>query len=94
MVGIPYAQVRLNNTITFGACYNLAKRHVKANPTEALETPETPVSTTNSGQEATKRYSHPTSTETSISSNTENTSRVLRVESWTLIVAMLVAICL
>ncbi|KAH7258938.1 uncharacterized protein BKA55DRAFT_536648 [Fusarium redolens] len=94
MVGIPYAQVRLNNTITFGACYDLAKRHVKANSTEALETPETPVSTTNSGQEATKRYSHPTSTETSISSNTENTSRVLRVESWTLIVAMLVAICL
>ncbi|KAM5520588.1 hypothetical protein FOXYSP1_14478 [Fusarium oxysporum f. sp. phaseoli] len=90
MVDVVYAQVRLNNTITYGACYDLAKRHVEASLTDGPEASETSASTATSGQGATSE-SQPAATEMSISSNTENTSCVARVESWTLVMAILVA---
>ncbi|KAG7409939.1 hypothetical protein Forpe1208_v011685 [Fusarium oxysporum f. sp. rapae] len=90
MVGVVYAQVRLNNTITFGACYDLAKGHVEAHPTDGPDESETSASTATSGQGTTSNL-QPTSTVTTILSNTENTSRILRVEIWTLVIAILVA---
>ncbi|KAF4951377.1 hypothetical protein FGADI_7575 [Fusarium gaditjirri] len=83
MVGVAYAQLGLNNTITYGACCDLAKRHVEAHSTEGPEAPETLASTATSGQGATSN-SEPTATETSTSNNTENTSRATRVEPWIL----------
>ncbi|KAF4444210.1 hypothetical protein FACUT_791 [Fusarium acutatum] len=93
MVGVAYAQLQLNNTITFGACYDLAKRHVEASPTDEPEVSEPSESTATSGQGET-RSSEPTATETSMSNSSENASRVLSVELWTLTVVMLVATCL
>lgn len=90
MVDVVYAQVRLNNTITYGACYDLAQRHVEASLTDGPEASEASASTATSGQGATSD-SQPVATEMSISSNTENTSCVARVESWTLVMAILVA---
>ncbi|KAF4450548.1 hypothetical protein F53441_6328, partial [Fusarium austroafricanum] len=45
MINVPYAYARLNNTISWGACYARAHAQVEANPTGQLKAPKTPAPT-------------------------------------------------
>ncbi|KAF5593979.1 hypothetical protein FPANT_5014 [Fusarium pseudoanthophilum] len=92
MVGIPYAYLRLNNTITFGACYARAKAHVEANPTKQLIAPETPKPTAENGHKVTSTRPEATSTlGMGAPKNTENSAQALSVNLWIMLGTILTA---
>ncbi|KAM0559702.1 hypothetical protein ACHAPJ_004226 [Fusarium lateritium] len=97
MLIVPYAYVRLNNTISWGACY--ARAHAEANPTAQLKAPKTPspspapapLPSATNGQGASVTHSQATST-AGTDTDSENFALVLGADLWFAIRMMLVAV--